>query len=242
MAQKFEVPTSTALFCEEKAQSHHSTQPLMKILCVIVLRLHSPKPVLLSSTWNLDSFGILQRSGIREVCTFAARLVVSFACVTPSRQLSARTEPNKMRSVKWKEDYMVHVKVTQRGLALVAVCDQDYPQASAFRFLKEAQEIFTQQHQENKWRYGNSCWPANRIFSGISSDSDLETTNLDPTMRAYSNDPNVKDKIKKIAEEIEDTRQIVAEDISKGKILGISIYFCFSPRSNVLKFLQKIHR
>jgi len=146
-------------------------------------------PVLLSTCYELSSFGFFQRGGAQEICLFVSREVVH------------RSEPGTpAQSVKHQE-YMCHSRITPAGLAVITVADDEYPSYVAFQLLKESLELFTQQHKETSWK-------------GATQDISLTVTGLEDVLRRYQ-DPAEADKLMKIKRDLDDTQKIVIRSMDQ---------------------------
>lgn len=161
----------------------------MKIISILLLkhRVGNP-PIVLASEFNLSDFGYFTRGSVKEVAIFVSREVVG------------RTSPGQAISVKHKE-YVAHAKVTTSGLAAVALSDEEYVPRVAHALLQEALDAFMAQ-------YGNTRW------ADISTDSSMSVKGLADLLMRYQK-PEEVDKILKIQKELNETKQILLQNIDQ---------------------------
>eukprot|EP01124_Arcella_intermedia_P012779 TRINITY_DN1914_c0_g1_i1.p1 TRINITY_DN1914_c0_g1~~TRINITY_DN1914_c0_g1_i1.p1 ORF type:complete len:200 (-),score=43.55 TRINITY_DN1914_c0_g1_i1:19-618(-) len=160
----------------------------MKLLSVIFLRqIPGQAPVMLSTHYELGQFGFWQRGGAQEICTFASREVV-------------HRSKQALMSVKHKE-FLCHCRVLDSRLAVVAVCDEEYPVYVAFNLMKEALELFLKKYKEDAW-------------SSPTTDQNLPLPGMDELIKKYQ-DPTEADKILKIKKDLDETKEIVMKTMDQ---------------------------
>ena len=159
----------------------------MKIfaLNIMAFREHMEKPIILSSAFDLSSFGYFQRGTVKEFIQFF------------SRTLLERTARGQRQSVD-HENYVVHIHLRTDGLAGIAVCDQEYPQRVAYTALNQLLSEFTELHRET--------WPM------LKEDTTLAFPYLDKAIVDFQ-DPAKADKLTKIHEDLEKTISVVHKTI-----------------------------
>ncbi|CAH8480369.1 unnamed protein product [Schistosoma turkestanicum] len=111
-------------------------QATMKLFSLQILYKTDTSAKLLQASHELSSFGYFQRSSVREVMDFAAKLVC---------ERTARCQ----RGLVKEQDYICHVYVRHDNLCGVLICDQEYPQRVAQTLLtksKRYQNILVVQH------------------------------------------------------------------------------------------------
>jgi len=162
----------------------------MKLLSVIFLKHEVGKaPFVLSAHFELSTFGFFQRGGVQEICTFASREVVHRS-----------EEGAALQSVKYQE-YLCHTRIAPNGLAVVTLCDQDYPRYVAFSLLKEALELFTQRYKDSAWK-------------DTTTDLTLALPGMDAILKRYQ-DPAEADKLMKIKKDLDETKEIVIKSMDQ---------------------------
>uniref|UniRef100_A0A6B2LIX8 V-SNARE coiled-coil homology domain-containing protein n=1 Tax=Arcella intermedia TaxID=1963864 RepID=A0A6B2LIX8_9EUKA len=167
----------------------------MKILSVIVLRqVPGNAPVVLSMQFEAGIAGFWKQN-VQEICVFASREVV-------------RRSREGLMSVKHKE-YLCHCRVLESHLAVVAVCDEQYPVYVAFNLLKEALELFISKHKEESW-------------SSVSTDKNLSVPGMEQLLKKYQ-DPSEADKILKIKKELDETKEIVLKTMDQLLERGVKL-------------------
>lgn len=157
----------------------------MKLFSIMVMRWFPDKaPLVLSSVYELGSFGYFQRGSVKEVALFVSREVVQ------------RSKQGDRQSVLHKE-YVCHAQVTAQGLAVAIITDKEYPARVAYSLLFKCLDEFMR---------------AQTNWSNIQNDSDLQVPALQQLLTKYQN-PNDADPVSRIQKDLEDTKQIILKSI-----------------------------
>jgi len=143
-------------------------------------------PVMLAAEYNLSDFSYFTRGSIREVAIFVSREVVS------------RAQAGQSLSVKDKQ-YVAHAKLLTTGLAACALSDEEYPPRVAHALLQEAIDLFMKQ-------YGNTRW------ADLTADAAMNVAGMAEALAKYQK-PEQVDKILKIQKELNETKQILLQNI-----------------------------
>eukprot|EP00736_Rhodelphis_marinus_P006683 Rmarinus@m.27264 len=155
----------------------------------------SNDPVLLTSAFELSSFGFFQRGSVQQMCTFFCRTFVK------------QTQPGQRQSVK-HEEYMCHIHVRANGLGAVAICDQEYPSRVAFTLLSKILEEF--ETENPKWtQHGGR-------------DDVFRLSTLEGHIQKYQR-PEEADKLMKIQRDLDETKVILHETIDSVLERGVKL-------------------
>ncbi|CAH8480386.1 unnamed protein product [Schistosoma turkestanicum] len=156
-------------------------QATMKLFSLQILYKTDTSAKLLQASHELSSFGYFQRSSVREVMDFAAKLVC---------ERTARCQ----RGLVKEQDYICHVYVRHDNLCGVLICDQEYPQRVAQTLLTKATEDFSAQ-------YPAATWP--NIADGSAS-----CKKIDEYLHEYQN-PSQADGLMRLQNELDETKVIL---------------------------------
>ena len=161
----------------------------MKLIGATVLRFNKPgdaAPLLLSSAYDLSSFGFFQRGTVKDMCIFISRTLVE------------RTALGLRQSVQ-NQEYMCHVYLRGDGLGGVIICDMEYPGRVAFTVLNKILNSFDDEFQQG--------WKA----AGIAENS-LNLKNFDAMIKEFQ-DPSAADKLTKIERDLDETKIVLHNTI-----------------------------
>ncbi|PRP83627.1 hypothetical protein PROFUN_08353 [Planoprotostelium fungivorum] len=171
----------------------------MKLFSIIVFdNRNAEKPLSIARAEDLSMFGFWKRGTIRELITFVSRQLAS-KTAQGQRQVAAHdmsAEPQDGIS-----KLLCHAYVNARNVSYVVITDGEYPQRTAFNFGQRAVELLEKE-------YGD------KMFSSSGVDQQLTVAGLDEEIKKYQN-PAAVDSIAKIHNDLNDTRQIMVENIEK---------------------------
>jgi len=161
----------------------------MKVFSAIVCRWmpNETSPILLSSTFELSSFGYFQRSSVQEVALFVTREVIS------------RSAKGERQSVQHKE-YFCHAQVTSNEIACAVITDGEYPGRVAFGLISQILDEFVK-------TYGTDV-------SQWTQDKNLALPVAADLLTKYQ-DPSEADSMLKIQKDLEDTKGILVKSIDQ---------------------------
>jgi len=147
--------------------------------------LQGAQPILLSASYNLDSFSIFQRGSIREACLFVAR------------EVTKRCGIGSLVSVKHM-NYVCHCRVRQDGFAVAVVCDEAYPKIAAYSLIQQSSEAYLSVVGD-KW-------------TAVASDLSTSHEGVTKLLVKYQ-DPAEGDKVIKIQKELEEIKQLCLKTV-----------------------------
>eukprot|EP01123_Difflugia_compressa_P004422 TRINITY_DN15839_c0_g1_i1.p1 TRINITY_DN15839_c0_g1~~TRINITY_DN15839_c0_g1_i1.p1 ORF type:complete len:203 (+),score=40.44 TRINITY_DN15839_c0_g1_i1:58-666(+) len=163
----------------------------MKILSVIIFK-HTPSiettnPIILSQAFELSSFSLFQRSSIQEALTFVSREVVR--------------RSSYGHSIVLHKEYLCHVYLSQSGITITCITDDDYPKNTAFLFQRSVFETFTKSVNPQTW-------------TNLTRDKVIPIQGLYELLLKFQN-PREVDKIEMVKEDIEETKKVLVQTIDK---------------------------
>lgn len=186
----------------------------MKIFSIIVFRWYKPElnrlPTILSSVYELSSFGYFQRGSVKEVVLFVSREVVS------------RGTPGEKQSVKHSE-YFCHSQVTSTNVGVSVITDGEYPARVAFGLIAKTLEEFQKLY-------------ASKV-DGTTQDADLQVPALEGLLKEYQ-DPTKSDSISKIQKDLDETKEVLVKSIDQLLVRGEKLD-ALAEKSNDLSFQSK---
>jgi len=160
----------------------------MRLLSLIFMKVETGKaPVMLASAFYLDYFSIFERSTVQEACTFV------------TREILRRTQRGTVSSLKHQK-YMCHVRVTNEGLGIVVVCDEEYPRIAAFGCIQQGAQLFLDAAGD-QWK------------SAI-KDVRIPVNGVNPLLAKFQ-DPTEADKVLKIRKELEEIKAICLDSLDR---------------------------
>ncbi|KAI8060127.1 Longin-like domain-containing protein [Gongronella butleri] len=111
----------------------------MKLYSIAVLKKDTAKAAILSSQYDLSSFGYFQRGSVQEFMNFTA--------VT----IAERTQTGQRQSVE-SENNVGHVYAHPQGLAGVIFTDKEYPSRVVFSLLNKVLDEFIVKFPRERWQ------------------------------------------------------------------------------------------
>jgi synaptobrevin family protein YKT6 len=163
----------------------------MKVLIIMIFRTMGDEktPILLCSAEKLDEFSFFQRGTIREHLQFGCRTICQ------------RTRPQQRLRVDMKDNpYIVHTFVRNDGLGGAVITDAEYPERAAQAFLKKSTDDVDRSTRGN--------W--NRVVA----DQEQTPGFLAADITAFQ-DPAGVDKLTRIQRELDQTTQIMRQNIDE---------------------------
>lgn len=143
-------------------------------------------PVILSSEFDLSTFGFFKRGTVKELVTFFCRQVIQ------------RTAPGE-RNVIDEGDNVCHALVSGEKLACAVVTDKDYPTRVALSLTALALQEFYSLHKD-------------KIPSSSNNDVQLITPAIQQLLVKYQT-PDSADNISKIQKDLEDVKDILHQSL-----------------------------
>ena len=190
----------------------------MKVLSIIIFKCNlkscQENPLLLTTSYYLESFSYFQKSTIREVCTFI------------SREFIKRTFSHSVINPLKHNGYICYGKSDNNGLGITCVCDEEYPLHVASQLIDKVCILFYSKFTKDN-------------FINIKLDTQLKLPELDNLIVEAQNPSNI-DKIIKIKEELEETKTVVIEALDNLLARGESIEDLVQ-RTNDLSEVSKIY-
>jgi len=184
---------------------------VMHVISVAIFRWMGEKPpILLTTAFELSSFGYFQRSSVKEVALFVSREVVS------------RSSVGQKQSVQHKE-YLCHCHVTTNKLACAVITDADYPGRVAFTISGKVVEEFTK-------KYGQSV-------ESYTKDTELPIDGLEALLVKYQ-DPKEADSIMKLQKDLDETKEVLVKSIDQLLVRGERLEV-LAEKSQDLSFQSK---
>ncbi|CDS07841.1 Putative Synaptobrevin like YKT6 [Lichtheimia ramosa] len=110
----------------------------MKLFSILILRKNANKAQILTSAFDLSSFGYFQRGSVQEFMNFTAATI------------SDRTSTGQRQSVE-SENNVAHVYAHPQGLYGVIMSDKEYPSRVAFSLLNKILDEFLVKFPQDKW-------------------------------------------------------------------------------------------
>ncbi|KAK4469004.1 hypothetical protein MN116_000146 [Schistosoma mekongi] len=153
----------------------------MKLFSLQILYKTDTSANLLQSAYELSNFGYFQRSSIRELIDFSAKLV----CERTGRC---------QRGLINEQAYVCHVYVRHDNLCGVLICDEEYPQRVAQTLLTKATEDFSVQYPPDTWT---------NMVNGSGS-----CKKIDEYLQKYQ-DPKQADGLMRLQSELDETKVIL---------------------------------
>ena len=179
------------------------------MLSCIIFSWDDKKPTTLAVNYLTDEFSFWTRGGVQQAAVFISRVVV------------ARTEVGKIQSITpegGKEfdpdtvltDFVCHVMVKGNKLALAMVTSKNYPRRVAFEVMQDLAK---------KWEEVHPNWPE---YAMQRVDKQMEFPYMVKVCKSYE-DPAKSDNILKIQNQLEDTKDIMLQNIESILARGESI-------------------
>lgn len=166
----------------------------MKVISIMLFRQAEKGPlnksdalVMLSSTFNLQSFGYFQRGSIQEMCTFFGR---TFAI---------NVEPGQRKSVT-HEDYLAHLYAAGCGVTACLFADIEYPERVAHNLLTQAINDYV------------AAWQGKDFLGTQTEDNAFRFDGLEALCIKCQN-PAEADKITKIQQDLSEVKNIMHQTI-----------------------------
>jgi len=185
----------------------------MKVFSIILLRWNEDgkkPPIVLASSYELNSFGYFQRGSVREVALFA------------SREVAQRSHKGETQSIT-HQGYLCHVYVHPRGIAGAVMTDAEYPQRVALSLIHISIDTFLKEYELS--------------FEAYEVDQSLQVMGLDALLTKYQ-DPHQADPIMKIQKDLEETKQVLVKSIDQILERGEKLEN-LAAKSNDLSFQSK---
>ncbi|KAI7876568.1 snare-like protein [Lichtheimia hyalospora FSU 10163] len=110
----------------------------MKLFSILILRKNAGKAEILTSGFDLSSFGYFQRGSVQEFMNFTAATICD------------RTPTGQRQSVE-SENNVAHVYAHPQGLYGVIMSDKEYPSRVAFSLLNKILDEFLVKFPQDKW-------------------------------------------------------------------------------------------
>jgi len=146
------------------------------------------QPVILSSAFDLSTFGFFQRTSAKEFIVFMSRTVAK------------RCQPGSRIQVE-QDAHVCYVHSKPNGLAAVVTCDAEYPSRVAFSLCQQAMADFEEEL--------GSKWQAPDL-----TDNAFPWPKCDALLAKYK-DPAEADKILKIQRDLDETKTIMHQAIDQ---------------------------
>jgi synaptobrevin family protein YKT6 len=164
----------------------------MKVYSITIFKWKEKSPpVLLSSCYDLSSFGFFQRSTVREVLLFASREVVE------------RTQPGVRQTVSHNgNNCHTYTLSSPDHTACAVTTDEEYPQRVAFSLISVCFEEFVKLHSSNP------------SIENPLQDLDLPVPALEQIIIKYQ-DPVEADKLLKIQKNLDETKVVLMKTIDQ---------------------------
>jgi len=164
---------------------------MVKLLAVIFFNCVGDRdPAIITSSFNLSSFGFFQSGSVKEFCTFA------------SRECCKRSDSNTTNLIEHK-GYILHVKKYLSGLCVTCVCDSEFPTPAARGFLQKSVELF------------HGKFPHEKTYSEIVKDTNLELVGLEKLLIECDANPQKADVIYDIHTDLDQTKEIMKKNIEQ---------------------------
>jgi len=166
----------------------------MKIFSAIVYCCSVKPPALVTSEFDLSSFGFFKRSTVKEFLSFA------------SREVAIRTDPGAKQTVKHSKkdeveiEFHCHTYVNLKNLGCVVITDGEYPFRVAYDFINKIMDEVLKQ-------YGDKIY-------GFQTDQNLRVIGLEEMLLRYEQ-PKEVDNIMKITKDLDETKEILMKSIDK---------------------------
>eukprot|EP01097_Dermamoeba_algensis_P001329 TRINITY_DN1505_c0_g1_i2.p1 TRINITY_DN1505_c0_g1~~TRINITY_DN1505_c0_g1_i2.p1 ORF type:complete len:193 (+),score=25.85 TRINITY_DN1505_c0_g1_i2:161-739(+) len=138
-------------------------------------------------SYELSSFGWLQKGSVQEVLTFV------------SKEVAKRSNPGERQTVANQEHY-AHIIVRPDQLACVVVSDQEYPARVAFSLILSAFDEFLKVNPE-EWKRAEK-------------DTTVSVPPIDKLLLEYQ-DPSKADKIMQIQKDLDETKGVLIKSIDQ---------------------------
>jgi synaptobrevin family protein YKT6 len=168
-----------------------------KLLSCMIFAHDEKKPTTLSVCYLTDEFSFWTRGGVQQASMFISRVCV------------ARTELGKIQTIipEGKEfdpdtvltDYYCHVMVKSNKLSLAVVTSKNYPRRVAFEVMQDLSK---------KWEEVHPNWAS--LATGV--DKTIEFPYMTKICKSYE-DPRKSDNILKIQNQLDETRDIMVQNI-----------------------------
>ena len=179
------------------------------MLSCIIFSWDDKKPTTLAVNYLTDEFSFWTRGGVQQAAVFISRVVV------------ARTEVGKIQSITPEggrefdpdtvlTDFVCHVMVKGNKLALAMVTSKNYPRRVAFEVMQDLAK---------KWEEVHPNWPE---YAMQRVDKQMEFPYMVKVCKSYE-DPAKSDNILKIQNQLEDTKDIMLQNIESILARGESI-------------------
>lgn len=166
----------------------------MRIFSIVVYNCAS-KPVIISSAADLSAFGLLKKGTAKEILNFVSREVVE-RTEPGSRHVVSHTPPEPVDGVN---TFLCNSYVTKEKIGCAVVTDGDYDSRVAFGLMTKAIEETVR-----------ACPNA----QSATSDLNARVPELNNLLVRYQK-PEEVDQIMRINRDIEETKQIMVENIDK---------------------------
>jgi len=191
----------------------------MKLLSISLFRWNLEKPpMLLCSSFELNSFGYFQRSSVKELANFVGREVIE------------RSKLGERQTVEHKE-YLCHSHVlasapasSDFSLAAAVIADSEYPSRVAFSFISKVLDEFLRQYS----------WSD---IQKVERDTIMPMRGLDELLQKYQ-EPQKADPTAKIQKDLDETKEIIVKTIDQLLLRGEKLEV-LAEKSQDLSFQSK---
>lgn len=163
----------------------------MKVISIMIFKqlANGQNAVLLSSAFDLSSFGFFQRGTVKELITFG------------SRQIATASEVGVRQAVKLKdESHICYCLVNSQKLAVCVATDAEYPSRVAFSLIGRATQEFMKLHQS--------------AFTTATTNQTLDVPELTNLLTLYQ-DPAKADPISRVEKELDETQKLLVKTIDQ---------------------------
>eukprot|EP01114_Cavostelium_apophysatum_P012367 TRINITY_DN2754_c0_g1_i1.p1 TRINITY_DN2754_c0_g1~~TRINITY_DN2754_c0_g1_i1.p1 ORF type:complete len:211 (+),score=26.60 TRINITY_DN2754_c0_g1_i1:148-780(+) len=171
----------------------------MKVLSIVICKSDGRKdssdtsssalPILLSTYFELGSFGYFQRGSLKEVCLFV------------SREVLQRGIRGERQTVKHQE-YMCHSYISPTGgIGVAVITDQEYPTRVAYGLIQRSLDEFSSAHSSTK-------------IAAVTSDVEWKLDSIETLLREYQ-DPSKSDSVTKIQKDLDETKDVLVKTIDQ---------------------------
>jgi synaptobrevin family protein YKT6 len=170
----------------------------MKVFSIILFSSVGDQPVILTQAQDLSQFGFWKRGTVREILTFV------------SRQLISRTNAGQRQSVfhELKEPvdgvdkFLMHGALNSKKVGYVVVTDGEYQQRVAYAFGDKMVEALEKENGD-------------KVYAAYTTDqTTMKLTGLEEQLAKYQS-PTEVDAMSKIMKDLDETRDIMVENIDK---------------------------
>jgi len=176
---------------------------MVKVFSIILFRhFGSSPPVILTSEYNLSSFGYFVRSNVKEVVIFASREVAKH--VAPGARGGVTRSQDNQTFNCYYQVFTVPPPAESKKTESANICccvttDGDYPKTTAISLVGKAINQFLQSFSFDEW-------------SGVTKDSEMRNNFLAAMLEKYQN-PQEADDVEKIKKELVETKEVILESL-----------------------------